>query len=375
MCLIVVKESGVKLPEKEHLENGSFSNKDGMGIALHKKNSIGVLIKKDFTNVFLLNKWIEENVKEEDSLIVHFRLGTSGLKDAGNAHPYPLVKDDKLLRTTELTWENAVAHNGIFKDYGGDKILNDTQEFIQEVLSDNIIKNNLKNPVIQKLLKESIGGSKLAFMLEDGKIITLGEYQEEKGVKFSNWGYRWSEHTTREGFKSFYQNESAWDKDWCEGCESMKEDVKDIWHKKVKFTICKECRKKLAGGKLENLYDRKKTLSCSVVKRDLVFCGTCLTFINRIDANYVSRNALTNRVLWICDKCKGREFTKSASAEKIKDDMVICPLCSNKVDKNNMLVYQNMKEKICIECIKELTVGGAGKENAVDVKLLEDSSN
>jgi DNA-directed RNA polymerase subunit RPC12/RpoP len=365
MCLIVVKESGVKLPNKEHLENGSFSNRDGIGIALHKKNIGGVLIKKDFANVFLLNKWIEENVKEEDSLIVHFRTATSGLKDAGNAHPFPIVKDDKLLRTTELIWENAVAHNGIFRDYGNNAVLNDTQEFIQEVLSEDIVKNNLKNLIIQKLIKESIGSSKLAFMLEDGEIITLGEYQEEKGVKFSNCCYRWSKYNTRIGFNNSYRSGDLYNKDWCEGCESMKEDVKEIWHKKVKFTICRECRKKLALGQLENLYNIKKSKKD---EKDVVFCSTCMTFIDRIYANYVSRDLLLNKTIWICDECKKKQ------KENNEENKVTCPFCDNKVYKKDMVFYQGIDEKICIDCIRELTIGGAGRENGNNTKLLENNS-
>jgi hypothetical protein len=366
MCLIVVKEAGIKLPDKEHLENGAYSNRDGIGVAWHKKGVDEILIKKDFVNVFVLNKWIEENVKVEDSLIVHFRFGTSGLKDAGNAHPYPLVKDETLLRNTQLVWQNAVAHNGVFRSYGNDKILNDTQEFIIDILSEEVIKNNLKSPAIQKLIKEYISTNKLAFMLNNGEIILLGDFNEEKGVKFSNYAFKWGNFKNKtfgSGLTKPYQSGHDYTNayQYCENCQIMRQDVKDIWHKKVKLNLCRECRKELASGKLDKLIEKKKNIEASTnintenIEQDK--CGTCNKMLDRIYLNYDTTDSITKDIIWICDDCK-----------KIKDNENKCPMCDKPTKLTDLIPYQGLKQKICIECVRELTLKGnvkgvAGSEN------------
>ena len=119
MCMIVVKDKGVKLPKDEYLKNGASKNSDGIGICYRKKGEKKVTIKKDFKDVNALNKWLKENIGEEDQLIIHFRLATSGKRDAGNRHPFPITENKLLLRKNNLKKRFAVAHNGVINKYYG----------------------------------------------------------------------------------------------------------------------------------------------------------------------------------------------------------------------------------------------------------------
>jgi RNase P subunit RPR2 len=170
----------------------------------------------------------------------------------------------------------------------------------------------------------------------------------------------------------------------------MQEDVKEIWHKKVKFIICKECRKKLASNKLEELFNKKRAVGfgCSPVvtkpiecgspipDRNKVFCDTCFTMVAQISANFEKKEEITGRTIWICDDCK----KKKREEQLLIDGKVLCPLCEkNEVYVKDLITYQGIDKKICIGCVKELTTKGsiikaAGRENG-GIEIKEGSLN
>ena len=196
MCLIVAKAKGVSLPEDDYLRNGYESNNDGAGICYWKKGSNKVIIKKDFINVEHLIFWLKRHIEKEDSLIVHFRNATSGLIDEGNRHPFPLTKDEKLIRKVSMNCDLAVAHNGVMYTFNNKMSeLSDTQNFIITILSDKLIKTNIyKNETLRKLIGGMVGSyNKFAFLNKEGSLLFLGEFIKEKvdegEVYYSNKSY------------------------------------------------------------------------------------------------------------------------------------------------------------------------------------------
>lgn len=278
MCLITVKPIGVELPKPEHMINGERSNSDGIGCAYWKTGTTEVVIKKDFKHIEEFVQWLYSSIKPEDSIIIHFRYATSGLKDEGNRHPFPLTKDGELLRKTNLICTSAVAHNGVLTDYSGHAKYSDTQKFIMDILSDEAIKNNLASSAVRRLLSEFIGTDRLAFIMNNGEIYVFGTFIKEGGILFSNLGYKNTfyrlgrqsgygyetnydllEHQYQPNFGNVNNNNAKIGKqtegmiDTCDNCGKKTfvryyedPDLPDTY-----LFLCKKCRKLARKGKLD----------------------------------------------------------------------------------------------------------------------------
>ena len=159
MCIIIAKEKGKKLPSETVLKKCWKANPEGGGFMFNSNKKViiekGFMKFNDFYNR-LIECDLHHNLKKS-TLIIHFRVATSGLVDNGNCHPYPITNNINLLRKTEIECEIGVAHNGVIREYNGkDNILNDTQMFIIEVIDDliaNTKKEYYKSKTFKKILR------------------------------------------------------------------------------------------------------------------------------------------------------------------------------------------------------------------------------
>lgn len=344
MCLIVVKPEGVDLPKEEYLRNGATKNSDGMGIAYLKKGEKFVKIKKDFEYFYQLHTFLEANITKEDILLVHFRWATSGLKDKGNAHPFPLTKNKDKLRALELDCKFAIAHNGVLTQLGkGDKF-SDTQEFILKVLHDPVIKDNLDKLSVKILIDHFLSGDRLAIVNNKRELWLMGDFEEEKedGCFYSNSGYKisysrcsnWGKYKTigygnhyDDSYPSFQNNEPEKEPKKlltnssvnntpiicaCEGCKIKKktrvfkyEDTEET------FYLCKKCRRRARQGKLtfsdldnsvitsilcdscNNFYDEKEGVK---IYGEFKVCAECAKEIKELDEKHEKENKVKKEV-------------------------------------------------------------------------------
>lgn len=194
MCVIVAKNKGIDLPSKEILKNCFDNNNDGVGFAFVNSNKEVVISKgyKKFDNFYndLMKVDKKLNLKNK-GLLIHFRISTSGLIDAGNCHPFPLSNDKNELRETKTKTKIAICHNGIISKYNKkDNVLNDTQLFIKNVVYpfSKLDKEFYKNNFIMDTIKE-LANSKLAFLDSEENIYLLGEFVKENDLYFSNTSY------------------------------------------------------------------------------------------------------------------------------------------------------------------------------------------
>ena len=191
MCVILVKERGIELPTKDVLESCWKRNPDGAGFMFNDCDKV-VIMKgfMTFEEFYLRVQTANEFYHwKEKGLVIHFRIATSGLKDKGNCHPYPISNDNLDLRESFITTELGIAHNGIIRDYNGkDKILNDTQLFIKNDLFElnSLDKKFYKNVIFQSMIERLIDGSRLVFLNKKGDIIKLGNWFHNGNYYFSN---------------------------------------------------------------------------------------------------------------------------------------------------------------------------------------------
>jgi hypothetical protein len=79
-----------------------------------------------------LKEYRSHKFSVDDTVVAHFRVATSGLKDGGNTHPFPVVDDKDQMRQVEFESEAIAFHNGTV-GVGGDKY-SDTMEHIADYL-------------------------------------------------------------------------------------------------------------------------------------------------------------------------------------------------------------------------------------------------
>jgi predicted glutamine amidotransferase len=196
MCVIVAKEKNVGLPTYKQLLNCFEYNNDGAGFMYVNNGKVvidkGYMTWKKFYKRYqkLCRKF---NNFENQSLIMHFRIGTSSGNTPQNTHPYPISNKVNDLHRLYTKTDLGMVHNGIIHDYTPkDKLsnTNDTQEFILKYVSTlyNHYPKFYKDKYIMNGL-DDITDSKLAFMDTTGYIYYVGNFIDEEGIKFSNSSY------------------------------------------------------------------------------------------------------------------------------------------------------------------------------------------
>ena len=182
MCIAIYKPADKEISD-DVLKICYTNNKDGCGFAYINKDHKGIKrikIKKsmDF-DVFLKQYKRAIEVNPESPFLIHFRIGTHGVRTNYNCHPFRI--DD----------ETVFIHNGVISGVGTDEKKSDTQLFNDVVLK-RLPKGLLTHPTIKFLIEDFIGYSKLITLDINGSVNIYNEKKGEwvDGIWFSNNGYK-----------------------------------------------------------------------------------------------------------------------------------------------------------------------------------------
>lgn len=193
MCIIAAKPAGVNMPSEKALENMWFSNSDGAGFMYAISGC--VYIEKGFMRFEDLKTRLDElgnryNLKALP-MVMHFRITTHGGTKPENCHPFPISDSIGMLKKLRLKAKLGVAHNGII-NIEPRKDISDTMEYIASQLAplSKAVPKFYKDKHLMQMI-DSATGSKLAFLAGDGKIYTVGKFEEEKGIMYSNTTYKY----------------------------------------------------------------------------------------------------------------------------------------------------------------------------------------
>ena len=193
MCIICAKKANVEIPSDDMIRTMFENNPHGSGLAYYFNGQVH--IEKGFMNVDSLLDRIHELDKsiglKDTSLILHFRISTSGNVDEGNCHPYPLYENKKL-RTTRVTCDSAIAHNGVLQEWAPwnkRAVMNDSQMFIRDFL--NLLPKYWWYELRYYItVEKAIGFNKLAIIDLRNEIVLLGRFIKDNGLYFSNDSYK-----------------------------------------------------------------------------------------------------------------------------------------------------------------------------------------
>lgn len=179
MCIAILKtKTGVITDEA--LKNSFESNSDGAGFAYTIDNQL-IIEKGIFHSQTFIERFRVIEQIADDSILIHCRIGTSGLRDANNTHPH--IISDKL----------CLIHNGILDiNVPKNSTESDTVLFIKKYLN-CLTPADLKNETIQHLISTIIGCyNKFVFLDNEGNytIINEDEGKWDNGCWYSNTSYK-----------------------------------------------------------------------------------------------------------------------------------------------------------------------------------------
>lgn len=179
MCIIILNCDGV-LP-KHVVYNSWDANQDGAGLAW--ADGVKIHVEKEMSSKKRFYKmYLAAREKTTLPIMLHFRIGTSGLKDLTNCHPFVVNKN------------LVFSHNGIISQFSEKSKFSDTYLF-NEVILRRLPVSFLKNTAICTLLSDYIDKSKLCFLHVSGEytIINeeLGHWNGENW--FSNHSYEYEQ--------------------------------------------------------------------------------------------------------------------------------------------------------------------------------------
>jgi hypothetical protein len=224
MCLLIIKPSNV---EYDHdfivwsINNGMSFNRDGVGGAVRKQLTNTLMMNKGFfnNNIQYFINWLKDcKIAPEDELMIHLRQGTAGSVNMYNSHPYILGEDSvpasaSLANISYLTVDSdsidtgVFAHNGIFS-YNSyvedDHTLSDTYNWGMTHFGNLTSIEKLKKEGLDYLnstseLEKSLAYQKVCFMFPDRELIRKGNFISDRGVLFSNQGYKNGNYNDRGG--------------------------------------------------------------------------------------------------------------------------------------------------------------------------------
>lgn len=210
MCIAILNtKKGGRLPENQ-IKNSWDNNDMGSGLLWNKGGKLNVFKTYDYDEYILkYNELRDDN--SIGSIVLHFRIATSGYNGEHNLHPF--LVSDKL----------GFVHNGVIRGLGN-KQFSDTYEF-NEMLKK--YKHDFINcEVSRMLISEYIGYSKLIFLDIDDRHTIINE-------NLGKWASgNWYSNDSYKAYNSYvYHGNKKVDKAdkntslWHDGLDITKEDL------------------------------------------------------------------------------------------------------------------------------------------------------
>ncbi len=195
MCIVAVKPKGISMPKSSTIRTMFENNNNGAGYMIKRAGGAVIELKKGFFKVkHLLKSLHKENIELDDTVVIHFRIATSGGIKPEMCHPFVASPDPNIANSISgHIMDLCFAHNGVIYDLNGlSKDYSDTSLFAMQFLSDPAIKYSIfSSTSLQKVITKFIGSSRMVFLHPDvDEPLYLGEWKEEEGIKYSNETYK-----------------------------------------------------------------------------------------------------------------------------------------------------------------------------------------
>lgn len=210
MCVICVKEKGVKMPSDEIIRKMWNKNPDGAGYMIAKRGY--VFIRKGFMKLTdFMSAIKQENITDDDAVVMHFRIATQGGVNKEMTHPFALSHNLADMKILNAMADIGIAHNGIIQittDFKN-KEYSDTALFITKYLYKLIREpKDFYDKEIQEMIFY-LAKSKFAIMNGEGDIQMIGDFSKVNGLYYSNLLHEWDNDIftiNGRSFRPYYKN-------------------------------------------------------------------------------------------------------------------------------------------------------------------------
>ena len=169
-----------------------YANPDGAGFMYADEGHVH--IEKGFMSLKDFNAALERLAKEHDlttlAMVMHFRITTHGGTKPENTHPFPITDNVASLKKLHGKAKIAVAHNGIIDITPRSKDISDTMEYVASQLAPlhRALPEFYKNKHAMLMVSNAIQ-SKMVFLTGKGELYTIGKFETEDGMLYSNTSY------------------------------------------------------------------------------------------------------------------------------------------------------------------------------------------
>lgn len=192
MCIIAAKPAGVPMPDAAALRAMWDNNPDGAGL-MYAHNG-RVTIDKGYMTWESWQAALAALCASQDvsalPVVLHCRIRTHGRVSPECCHPFPISGSLGMLRKLHCTAPVGVAHNGVIPGSAPPKGASDTMDYVTNILAplNKALPRWYKDIPALELVRNT-ARSKLAILTGAGELITVGAYQEQGGVLYSNDSY------------------------------------------------------------------------------------------------------------------------------------------------------------------------------------------
>ena len=201
MCIAIVKTKEAIIND-DTLKACYEANPDGAGIAFSKEGQL-YLMKGIFNEDEFLKAVRKYEQEADGAMLIHCRIGTSGLKDKNNCHPHVINEHCVMI------------HNGVLDiDVPEGSLISDTVLYVEKHLR-NLPEGFMNNKEIMRLISNDIGSNnKFCFLNEKGEYAIANEEEGEweNGVWYSNDNYKWHMSYEYGGYGGYYYGQEWLDK-------------------------------------------------------------------------------------------------------------------------------------------------------------------
>ena len=199
MCVIAIKPIGSINFDEATLHNCWQANDDGAGFAWYDEDVDMWRVEKGFMEwKKFWKKYDAMQFDEKDYVVCHFRIGTSGLKDGGNTHPFQITTDLEKMREVSGVYTGIAFHNGVVGR--GEGNYSDSMLHIRDWLVP--LYPHIDEPEMPRIIQELMcKGTSKWFITHGKKAYVLGTFVEHtnKQWKFSNTSYEKRDYTSYYG--------------------------------------------------------------------------------------------------------------------------------------------------------------------------------
>jgi hypothetical protein len=193
MCIISVKRPGFALPNQATINQMWDANEDGAGFMYQRNGTGEIHIHKGLMTLKAFNKALKEAaITDQDMLVMHFRITTSGGTCKEMTHPFVASNKRNVITASKVTLKKGVAfaHNGIITELNGiDRDNSDTALFAMNILS-KLGDSIMTNDAVQELVASYINSSRMVFLHQSHPMVKVGNWVEDDGILYSNSTYK-----------------------------------------------------------------------------------------------------------------------------------------------------------------------------------------